>query len=198
MTGTTDAGTPPDTAEQKAAELPVRPGVVIGLLVVSAFVMILNETIMNVALQPLMVEFDVEETTIQWLTTAFMLTLATIIPTTGYLMQRFSLRAVFTLALVLFCAGTAIAAGAFGFPMLLLGRIVQAAGTAIMLPLLMTTVLTLVPLQRRGVVMGNVAIVISVAPATGPSPRVGPTSPAPTASPSTSTSGCLPVLVTAR
>ena len=162
---------PPSASQSTLVDPPTLPAgdkLTIGVLLISAFVMILNETIMNVALQPLMVEFDVEETTIQWLTTAFMLTLATIIPTTGYLMQRFSLRAVFTLALVLFCAGTAIAAGAFGFPMLLLGRIVQAAGTAIMLPLLMTTVLTLVPLQRRGVVMGNVAIVISVAPATGP------------------------------
>lgn len=140
----------------------------IGALLVAAFVMILNETIMNVALTPLREEFQVSEAVIQWLTTAFMLTLAVVIPTTGFIIQRFSLRSVFTAAMTLFIVGSALCAAAPGFEFLVAGRVVQAAGTAIMLPLMMTTVLTLVPLRRRGVVMGNIAIVISVAPATGP------------------------------
>ncbi|NLS09935.1 multidrug efflux MFS transporter [Nesterenkonia sp. MY13] len=148
--------------------MPMADKLTIGALLVATFVMILNETIMNVALHPLMEEFGVHETTVQWLTTAFMLTLAVVIPTTGYIIQRFSLRGVFTTAMALFIAGTALAAFAPDFPFLVAGRVIQAAGTAIMLPLLMTTVLTLVPLRRRGVVMGNIAIVISVAPATGP------------------------------
>ncbi len=153
---------------ENGATMPTEHKVTIAMLLVAAFTMILNETVMNVALRPLMIEFDVTEPTVQWLTTAFMLTLATVIPTTGYLMQRFSLRAMFTAALGLFSLGTGVAAAAVGFEMLLLGRIIQASGTAIMLPLLMTTVLTLVPTERRGVVMGNISIVISVAPATGP------------------------------
>lgn len=160
---TTDA--PPALIEEK---MPRAHKLTIGALLVAAFVMILNETIMNVALTPLREEFQVSETVIQWLTTAFMLTLAVVIPTTGFMIQRFSLRAVFTAAMVLFIVGTALCAGAPGFGFLVAGRVVQAAGTAIMLPLMMTTVLTLVPLRRRGVVMGNIAIVISVAPATGP------------------------------
>jgi DHA2 family lincomycin resistance protein-like MFS transporter len=75
---------------------------------------------------------------------------------------------VFHLAMGLFCAGTLLAAVSPGFWLLLLGRIVQASGTAVMIPLLMTTVLTLVPIQRRGMVMGNISIAISVAPAIGP------------------------------
>lgn len=149
-------------------KMPIEDKLTIGALLVATFVMILNETIMNVALRPLMDEFGVSEPTIQWLTTAFMLTLAVVIPTTGYIIQRFSLRGVFTTAMSLFVAGTAVAASAPGFEVLLAGRVIQAAGTAMMLPLLMTTALTLVPLRRRGVVMGNIAIVISVAPATGP------------------------------
>ena len=62
------------------------------------------------------------------------------------------------LAMGLFSGGTLLAALAPGFEVLLLARIVQAGGTAIMLPLLMTTILTLVPLERRGAVMGNVSI----------------------------------------
>lgn len=148
--------------------LPARDGAVIGILLVATFVVILNETIMNVALPRLMTELRVDAPTVQWLSTAFMLTMAVVIPVTGFLLERLSTRRVFLTAMLLFCAGTLLAALAPGFPALLLARIVQASGTAIMLPLLMTTVLTLVPPGRRGAVMGNISIVISVAPAIGP------------------------------
>lgn len=141
---------------------------IIATLLVATFVVILNETIMNVALQRLMVDLGVDAPTVQWLSTGFMLTMAVVIPTTGFILQSLSTRAVFMLAMGLFAAGTALAAVAPGFEILLLARIIQASGTAIMLPLLMTTILTLVPLGRRGAVMGNVSIAISVAPAMGP------------------------------
>lgn len=141
---------------------------VIATLLVATFVVILNETIMNVALQRLMVDLGVTAPTVQWLSTGFMLTMAVVIPTTGFILQRLSTRAVFMLAMGLFSGGTLLAALAPGFEVLLLARIIQAGGTAIMLPLLMTTILTLVPVTRRGFVMGNVSIAISVAPAMGP------------------------------
>ncbi len=141
---------------------------IIATLLVATFVVILNETIMNVALQRLMVDLGVDAPTVQWLSTGFMLTMAVVIPTTGFILQSLSTRAVFMLAMGLFAGGTALAAVAPGFEFLLLARIVQAGGTAIMLPLLMTTILTLVPLAKRGAVMGNVSIAISVAPAMGP------------------------------
>ena len=68
----------------------------------------------------------------------------------------------------MFTAGTLISAVAPGFGVLLLGRVVQASGTAIMMPLLMTSVATLVPENHRGQLMGRIAIVMSVAPALGP------------------------------
>ncbi|MCB5273014.1 putative multidrug resistance protein EmrY [Arthrobacter sp. SO5] len=141
---------------------------IIGTLLVATFVVILNETIMNVALQRLMVDLSVNAPTVQWLSTGFMLTMAVVIPTTGFILQRLSTRAVFMLAMGLFSGGTLLAALAPGFEVLLLARVVQAGGTAIMLPLLITTILTLVPISRRGAVMGNVSIAISVAPAMGP------------------------------
>lgn len=140
----------------------------IAVLLVSTFVVILNETIMNVALPRLMVAFNVNADAVQWVATAFLLTMAVVIPTTGYLLQRFSMRTVFILAMGLFSAGTLLAALAPLFGVLIGARVIQASGTAIMLPLLMTTVLDLVPAARRGSVMGNVSIVISVAPAIGP------------------------------
>ena len=150
------------------ALLPRRDKAVIATLLVAAFVMILNETIMGVALPRLMSSLSIAASTAQWLTGAFLLTMAVVIPTTGFLLQRLSTRTVFLAAMSLFCTGTLLAGLAPGFWVLLAGRVVQACGTAVMLPLLMTTILTLVPLQRRGSVMGNVSIVISVAPAIGP------------------------------
>lgn len=141
---------------------------VIWLLLVAAFVVILNETIMGVALPELMVDLHVDARAVQWLSTAFMLTMAVVIPITGFLIQRFSTRSLFIAAMSFFCVGTLTAALAPGFDVLLVARVIQACGTAIMFPLLMTTIMTLVPVLRRGKVMGNVSVVISVAPAIGP------------------------------
>ncbi|WP_420368369.1 MDR family MFS transporter [Curtobacterium sp. L1-20] len=160
-----------DSAPRTGSVSQPSPGetrLVIGLLLVSAFVVILNETIMGVALPRLMDDLGISAATGQWLTTGFLLTMAVVIPITGFLLQRFNTRPVFVWAMSLFSAGTLIALLAPGFTMLLLGRIVQASGTAIMMPLLMTTVLTLIEPAHRGRVMGNISIVISVAPAVGP------------------------------
>ncbi|MBV7410447.1 MDR family MFS transporter [Maritimibacter sp. DP1N21-5] len=145
-----------------------RNRLVIGLLLVSTFTMILNETIMSVALPRLMVDLDVTASAAQWLTTAFLLTMAVVIPITGFLIQRFHTRTVFITALSFFSFGTLLCALAPGLPALVMGRVVQACGTAIMMPLLMTTIMTLVPPESRGKTMGNISIVISVAPAIGP------------------------------
>ncbi|MGG5172501.1 MDR family MFS transporter [Pseudarthrobacter sp. J1738] len=141
---------------------------VIVTLLVATFVVILNETILNVALPHLMSDLSVNESTVQWLATGFMLTMAVVIPTTGFILERLSTRQAFLLAIGLFTAGTALAVVSQGFAMLLVARVIQAAGTAVMMPLLMTTILTLVPMSKRGMVMGNITIAISVAPALGP------------------------------
>ncbi len=142
--------------------------VIINLLIVSAFVVILNETVMGVAIPHLMKDLNISALAAQWLTTAFLLTMAVVIPTTGYLIRRISTKRLYVIAMGLFIAGTAIGAIAPGFELLLIGRIVQACGTAIMLPLLMTTVMSLEPHETLGRRMGNISIVISVAPAIGP------------------------------
>lgn len=141
---------------------------VIWLLLAASFVVILNETIMGVAIPHLVVDLGISVSAAQWLTTAFMLTMAVVIPITGFLLQRFATRPIFIAAMSLFSAGTLIAALAPGFEMLLLARVVQASGTAIMMPLLMTTLMTLVAPSDRGRLMGRVSIVMSVAPAIGP------------------------------
>lgn len=145
-----------------------RNNLVIGLLLASAFVVILNETIMSVAIPQLMTSLSVTASAAQWLTTAFLLTMSVVIPITGFMLQRFHTRTMFIAAMSIFSVGTAICIVAPGLELLVFGRVVQACGTAIMMPLLMTTVMNLVPPHSRGKTMGNISIVISVAPALGP------------------------------
>ncbi|GAB3945832.1 DHA2 family efflux MFS transporter permease subunit [Corynebacterium tapiri] len=156
-------------AEHTQHTIPRRSIVAImAVLVLAATVMVLNETTLAVALPAIMADFGVSADVVQWLLTGFMLTMAVVIPTTGYLIQRLSTRAIFFAAMTLFTLGSILGATAPVFGMLLLARVVQAAGTAIMIPLLMTTTLTIIPVEKRGTVMGLISVVISVAPALGP------------------------------
>ena len=137
-------------------------------LVGATFVVILNETIMINAIPRLMTDFAVNANAAQWLSTAFMLTMAVVIPITGWFLQRVTTRFAFGLAMGVFCTGTLLAAAAWTFPVLLVARVIQASGTAVMMPLLMTTLMAVVPMHDRGRVMGNVTLAMSVAPALGP------------------------------
>lgn len=141
---------------------------IIGALALAAFLMILNETVLTVALPGIMSDMNISAAAGQWLTTGFLLTMSVVIPTTGFLLQRFSTRSLFIFALSSFFIGTLLAIFAPSFAVLLAARIIQAIGTAIVLPLLMTTTLTLIPMHKRGAVMGLNSIVISVGPAVGP------------------------------
>lgn len=161
------ASTIPTSAESEERIAP-QVKLVIAVLLSAAFLMILNETVMGVALPPLMAEFGISAATAQWLTTAYLLTMAVIIPTTGVILQRFPTRTIFLTAISFFVVGTGLAGVAPLFPVLVAARVIQAIGTAVMLPLLMTTVLTFVPVSRRGRTMGMISVVIAVAPAVGP------------------------------
>jgi MFS transporter, DHA2 family, lincomycin resistance protein len=147
---------------------PARDYGVLRWLVLATFIVILNETIMVNAIPRLMNEFEVSARAAQWLSTAFMLTLAVVIPVTGWFLQRVTTRQAFATAMVVFCSGTLLAAVAPSFVVLLGARVVQASGTAVMMPLLMTTLMTVVAEEDRGRIMGNVTLAMSVAPALGP------------------------------
>ncbi len=157
-----------DSPAKPATAVSGRTPAVIRLLVLATFVVILNETIMINAIPRLMEALRITEQTAQWLSTAFMLTMAAVIPITGWFLQRVSTRSAYSTAMGLFLLGTALAAVAPTFEVLLGARIIQASGTAVMMPLLMTTLMQVVPETDRGRVMGNVSLAISVAPAMGP------------------------------
>ncbi|MFM6977789.1 MAG: MDR family MFS transporter [Micrococcales bacterium] len=153
----------------KHEKLDRKSAVVIGTLLVTAFLGMLNETALGVALPQLMKDLNVPESTGQWLNTAFMLAVAIVIPTTGYLQVRFSRRRLYLYGMGAFAIGTLLCAIAPVFEVLVIGRVAQAAGAGVMFPLLMTTIMVLVPEGSRGRIMGNIGIVMSVAPAVGPS-----------------------------
>jgi DHA2 family lincomycin resistance protein-like MFS transporter len=142
--------------------------IVLAVLLFTAFVMMVNETTLAVALPSLMAHFSVSAATAQWLLTGFLLTTSVVLPTTGWLIDRFKTRAVFIFATAAFLVGTVIAALAPSFVVLLVARVCQAIGTGVVMPLLMTVTMTLVPVSRRGSVMGLTSVVMAVGPALGP------------------------------
>ncbi|MCR8646017.1 DHA2 family efflux MFS transporter permease subunit [Paenibacillus sp. N1-5-1-14] len=146
----------------------VKRGPIIISLLLGAFVAILNETLLGNALPDLMKEFGVTASTIQWLSTAYMLVVGVLIPVTAVLQQWFTTKQLFLTAMILFLAGTLLAAFAPSFGFLLAGRIVQAFGTGLLLPIMMNTILIIYPPEQRGGAMGLMGLVMMFAPALGP------------------------------
>ncbi|MFS0728006.1 MDR family MFS transporter [Paenibacillus sp. 1P07SE] len=137
-------------------------------LIIGAFFSILNETLLNIAFVPLTIELGVSYPTIQWLSTGYLLVVGILIPVTALLVQWFTTRQMFLGAMSLFTVGTLVCALAPGFEILLVGRIIQALGTGLMLPVMMNTILVLYPPEKRGAAMGSMGLVIMFAPAIGP------------------------------
>jgi DHA2 family lincomycin resistance protein-like MFS transporter len=164
-----EAGIPLEAPLREASDkLTPEAKIAIGVLLASTFTVILNEMLMAVALPRVMADLGITASTGQWLTTAYMLTMAVVIPATGFLTERFRMRTVYTLAMSLFVLGTVIAIVAPGFSVLLVGRIIQAVGTAIATPLAFTAMTALVPPSRVGRMMALMTVSISTAPAFGP------------------------------
>lgn len=141
---------------------------IIAILMVGAFIAFLNNTLLNIALPSIMTDLKVEPATVQWLTTGFMLVNGILIPTTAYLIQKYSVRHLFLAAMGLFTIGTILSGAAHDFPILLTGRLLQASGSAIMMPLLMNVMLVSFPIHKRGTAMGVFGLILMFAPAIGP------------------------------
>lgn len=142
--------------------------VMLAVLVFGTFVTVLNQTVVSPALPSIMSEMSVDAATAQWLTTGFTLVNAIMVPITAFLTDRFTTRRLFLTSMILFTCGTALAAWGPSFPVLLGGRLVQAAGAGILMPLVMTVLMWTFPVDRRGTAMGVFGIVIAFAPAAGP------------------------------
>ncbi len=145
------------------------PYLMIAILFVGAFVSFLNNSLLNVALPSIMVDLKIDDySTVQWLSTGYMLVSGVLIPASAFLLTRFSNRSLFITSMAIFTAGTALAAFAPNFGTLLAGRMIQAAGSSVMGPLLMNIMLISFSREKRGAAMGIFGLVMITAPAIGP------------------------------
>ncbi|HIV73851.1 MAG TPA: multidrug efflux MFS transporter [Candidatus Pseudogracilibacillus intestinigallinarum] len=139
------------------------------VLMSGAFITILNQTLLGTALPPIIEDLQLSESTAQWLQSVFMLVNGIMIPITAFLIDKFTNRGLFMTAMGLFTFGTLLCAIAPQFSILLIGRIFQASGAGIMMPLMQTILFLLFPIERRGTAMGLFGLIIAFAPAVGPS-----------------------------
>lgn len=136
---------------------------------IMSFAGVVVETALNIAFPALMEEFGVTTASVQWVTTAYLLVLAAIMPISSFLNRRFRNKALFLAAMAVFLAGTAVCAAAPNFILLVAGRILQGIGAGIALPLMFNIVLQQAPVGKLGVMMGFATLIIAIAPAVGPS-----------------------------
>ncbi|MGK8685512.1 DHA2 family efflux MFS transporter permease subunit [Bacillus cereus] len=155
--------------QQKTAENSnIRALPIITSFLIAGFIGLFSETALNMALKDLITGFGILETTAQWLTTGYLLTLGILVPISGLILQWFTTRQLFIASLVFSIIGTLIGAIAPTFSVLMIARIVQAVGTALLLPLMFNTILVIIPPHKRGRAMGIIGLVIMFAPAVGP------------------------------
>jgi len=146
----------------------IRRPLVMSVLLAASFVSLLNQTLLIVAIPPIMNEFGIQPNQGQWITTAFMLMNGIMIPVTAFLIEKYGNRSLLIFALGIFSFGTLLGAVAPNFAVLLLARITQAMGAGILMPLMQTVLLTIFPPDKRGAAMGMAGLVMGFAPAIGP------------------------------
>ncbi|QRG66362.1 DHA2 family efflux MFS transporter permease subunit [Brevibacillus choshinensis] len=146
----------------------VRRGPILAVIIAGAIAALLNQTLLNVALPKLMDQFHINTSTAQWVITIYMLVNGVLIPTTAFMMQKFTTRQLFITAMSLFALGTLVCGTAPAFSVMLIGRVIQAAGAGIIMPLMTNVIFNMFPLEKRGSAMGVVGIAMVFAPAIGP------------------------------
>lgn len=138
------------------------------LLLVGTFCTFLNQTILATAFPTLMKYFSISASTVQWLTTGFLMVNGIMIPISSWLMGRFNSKLLYQSAMIIFFIGTLTCYLAQNFSTLFIGRLIQAVGVGVTMPLMQTLMLTIFPANRRGEAMGLAGLVIGLAPAIGP------------------------------
>lgn len=141
---------------------------IIGIIIIGAFISSLNQTVMTASLPRIMTEFGITAGVGQWLTTGYLLFMGVMIPCTGFLMEHFSSKKLYLVSVSLFFIGCAAAAFSPNIFLLLLARVIQALGAGILLPLPQVVAFRLYKPEERGTIMGIVGLTTGFAPAFGP------------------------------
>lgn len=140
----------------------------IAILTFITFVGNFTQLQLSSALPIIVSEFHISVTTGQWLTSVFQLVMGVMVPLTAFLTRRFSTRQIVICSMAVLTVGSLLAWLGPNFVWVLVGRVLEAAGTGVMWPVLQITVFSIYPLSRRGFAMGTVGMAMSVAPAIGP------------------------------
>lgn len=144
------------------------PFLVITVVALMTFMGVLTETSMNVTFPTLMKQFNISLPTVQWVTTGYLLTVALLTITSAFLKRRFTNKQLFISAALLFITGDVMCGLAPSYPVLLVGRLIQAGCVGLTGPLMNNIILDVVPPHKLGTYMGMANLIVLVAPALGP------------------------------
>lgn len=156
------------SASQIAKPVCKNPGAVLAVAAYAAFLATFNETFLNVALTPIMQDLGIGAATVQWVSTAYMLMAAIMVPVTGFLYRKVPTKRLMSCAVGMLLIGSVVGFLAPNFPVLLIGRVVQAVGTGMMVPICMNATLAAAPRNKMGTYMGIVSAMTTLGPAFGP------------------------------
>ncbi|MDG4942907.1 DHA2 family efflux MFS transporter permease subunit [Staphylococcus agnetis] len=161
-----------ETAQHATQDYVFKKGItrnkILVAMVFGMFITILNQTLLNTALPVINTDFNISASTGQWLMTGFMLVNGILIPVSAYLFHKFSYRSLFLVAMVVFTLGSFVCAIAWSFPVMMTGRVFQAIGAGVLMPLGTNVFMTIFPPQKRGMAMGILGVAMILAPAIGP------------------------------
>lgn len=141
-----------------------KPSTIVAVAAFAAFLATFNETFLNVAFAPIMADLDVDVSTVQWLATAYMLGAAVMVPVSAFAYRSVPTRPLFVGTVALLVVGSVIGALAPSFPVLLAGRIVQALGTGLLIPIGMNITLEVAPREKLGTYMGIMGAMTTLGP----------------------------------
>jgi EmrB/QacA subfamily drug resistance transporter len=137
-------------------------------LVMGLFMVILDSTVMNVALHDLVKDFNSDLSTIQWTVTSYVLAGATVIPLSGWLSDRFGAKRIFLISISLFTIGSLLCALALNVEQLIAFRIIQGLGGGMVMPISLAIIYRISPAKKVGTIMSTMGIPVLLAPALGP------------------------------
>lgn len=153
---------------EKSEKIPLNVLLAVIATGLMSFCGVIVETSMNISFPTLMKEFSVTTSTVQWMTTIYLLVVAIIVPLSSFFKKNFRTKSLFIIANLFFILGVLVDALAPAFSLLLLGRVIQGLGTGIALPLMFNIILENVPESKIGLMMGIGTLITAIAPAIGP------------------------------
>ncbi|WP_392450304.1 DHA2 family efflux MFS transporter permease subunit [Staphylococcus massiliensis] len=161
-----------ESAKSKAAAFTFGKGIskwqILVAMIFGMFIAILNQTLLNTALPVMINDFSISNSTGQWLMTGFMLVNGILIPISAFLFNKYTYRKLFLVAMTLFTLGSLVCGLAGSFPIMMVGRVLQAIGAGVLMPLGTNVFMTIFPPERRGAAMGLLGVAMILAPAIGP------------------------------